>query len=139
VWHNATQFANNGQPLIALDPGNPIEPLPQRFVTGSRLTTQGVVGLNFAVVIVDGTRTNGAGLAVIADYVAMAGLAELDLQAKLEGDPTILRLFTTPQNARPPGLTSWDQAFLSALYHAEQAPRIVQSQIAGTMAQDVSL
>jgi hypothetical protein len=136
VWHNATLFGADGKPLVPVDAGEPIEPLPQPYITGSRLP-HGVIGLNYAVIIVDGTRTNGAGLAAIADYVAMAGLAELNLGAELGDDQTILTLFTAPAVQRPPGLTAWDRAFLSALYHFEQSQRILRADLSGTMTQAV--
>jgi hypothetical protein len=139
VWHNATLFGTDGEPLVRVDPGDPIESLPRLDYTGSRLTSPGVIGLNFAVVIVDGTKTNAAGLAPLADYVAMAGLAELDLGADLGNDPTILRLFTAPADARPAGLTAWDQAFLGALYHTEESPKNLRTQLAGTVARNVSV
>jgi hypothetical protein len=138
VWHNATLFGTDGETLVRVDPGDPVESLPRMDYTGSRLTSPGVLGLNYAVVIVDGTKTNGAGLAPIADYVAMAGLAELDLAADLGNDPTILRLFTAPADARPASLTAWDQAFLTALYHTTEAPKNLRTQLATTVAHDVS-
>ena len=138
VWHNATLFGTDGETLIPVDPGDPVESLPPLDYTGSRLTSPGVIGLNFAVVIVDGTKTNGAGLAPLADYVAMAGLAELDLGADLRNDPTILRLFTVPADARPSGLTAWDQAFLGALYRTAESPKNLRTQLAASVAHDVS-
>src|SRR5262249_53769948 len=99
VWHNATLFGADGEPLSRVDPGDPIEALPELEYTGSRLPSRGVIGLNFAAVIVDGTRTNGAGLAPLTDYIAMVGLADLDLGAAQESDPTILRLFSAPVDA----------------------------------------
>jgi hypothetical protein len=138
VWHNATLFGTDGQPLVRVDPGDPIESLPESDYAGSRLPPRGVLGLNYAVVIVDGTKTNDAGLAPLTDYVAMAGLAELDLGADLGDDPTILRLFTAPTAARPTGLTAWDQAFLTALYRSAESPRSLRPELAATVAHDVS-
>jgi hypothetical protein len=138
VWHNATLFGTDGEPLVRVDPGDPVESFPHLEYTGSRLTSPGVVGLNFAVVIVDGTKTNGAGLAPIADYIAMAGLAELDLGAELGTDPTILRLFTAPADARPVGLTAWDQAFLTALYRTDESPKNLRTQLAASVSHDVA-
>jgi hypothetical protein len=97
------------------------------------------VGLNFAVVIIDGTRANGAGIGQLADYAAMAGLADLDLTANVGNVPTILRLFNEPPDARPPGLTAWDQSFLNALYHSDEGPRSLRAQIADTMAHNMAL
>jgi len=138
VWHAATLFGTDGVPLAPVNPGEPIESVPHLDDIWSMLTSRGVLGLNYAVVIIDGTRAKGAGLAQLADYAAMAGLADLDLGADLGQDPTILRLFAEPASARPVGLTSWDQSFLSALYHADQNPRNLRAQIAGTMAHDIS-
>jgi hypothetical protein len=138
VWHDATMFGNDGEPIFRVDPGNPVESLPELDYTGSHLMTPGKIGLNYAVVIVDGSRTNSAGLAPLADYVAMAGLADLDLAADLGNDPTILRLFTAPADARPAGLTAWDQAFLSALYHTTKSPKNSRADLATTVARDVS-
>jgi hypothetical protein len=138
VWHNATLFGTDGNSLERVNPGEPIESFPYLEYTGSHLMTPGVIGLNYALVIVDGTKTNGAGLAPIADYVAMAGLAELDLGAALGSDPTILRLFTAPADARPAALTAWDQAFLTALYRTEENPKNLRTQLAASVAHDVS-
>jgi hypothetical protein len=138
VWHDATLFGTDGEPLVAVDPGNPVESMPQTDMTGSRLRPQGALGLNYALIIVDGKRTNGAGLAAIADYVAMAGLVDLNLAAELGDDATILRLFSAPANQRPGGLTSLDRAFLSAAYHSEQDPRNLRADISGAMTQRVA-
>ena len=138
VWHNATLFGTDGQPLGQVDPGDPIEALPHLEYTGSRLVSPGVIGLNFAAIIVDGTKTNSAGLAPLTDYIAMVGLADLDLGAELGGDPTILRLFTAPENARPAGLTAWDRAFLTALYRTDEMPKNLRAELATTVAHDVS-
>jgi hypothetical protein len=137
VWHNATLFGTDGEPFVHVSQGDPVEPLPVLEYTGSRLTSPGLLGLNYAVVIVDGTKTNGAGLSPLTDYIAMAGLAELDLGADLGNDPTILRLFSAPADARPAGLTAWDQAFLSALYRTEETPKNLRTQLAATVAHDV--
>jgi len=141
VWHDAMPFGKDGFPLIPLDPGSPSEPMPYQnfqYDGGSRLTDEAVTGLSFALVIIDGRLANGASLAQLTDYAAMVGLADLDLQANLGADPTILRLFSAPAEARPGGLTSWDEAFLSALYHTEQRSRTQRSQITTTMARNIA-
>jgi len=139
VWHSATLFRTDGTTVIPVDPGDPIEPIPDLYNTGSRLPSQAAVGLNFALIIIDGTRANGAGLAQLADYAAMAGLADLDLAANVSSVPTILRLFNEPAEARPSGLTAWDQTFLYALYHADDGSRNLRAQIVGAMTQNIAL
>jgi len=138
VWHNATLFGTDGEPLSRVDPGEPIESLPHMEYTGSRLISPGVIGLNFAVVIVDGAKTNSAGLAPLTDYIAMVGLADLDLGADVGSAPTILRLFNAPADARPAGLTAWDRAFLTALYRTEESPKNLRAELATSVAHDVS-
>lgn len=133
VWHDATLFGTDGQPLGNVNPGDPVESIPDVYNTGSRLTTQAAVGLNYAIVIIDGNLAKDAGLAQLADYAAMAGLADLDLEADAGSVPTILRLFTESPQQRPPGLTVWDQSFLSALYHSEDTSRNLRAELAGTV------
>jgi hypothetical protein len=134
VWHDATLFGSDGQPLMRLDQGDPVEPIPDFYSTGSRLTTQATIGLNYALVIIDGNLAKGAGLGQLADYAAMAGLADLNLDADVGSVPTILRLFTEAPQQRPTGLTLWDQRFLTALYHSEQSSRNLRAQLAGSVA-----
>jgi len=139
VWHSATLFRSDGSTLIPVDPGDPVEPMPDRSQTGSRLPLQATAGLNFALVIIDGSKANGAGLGQLADYSAMAGLADLDLDADVGNVPTILRLFNEHSYARPLGLTAWDQTFLHALYHSNESPRNLRAAIAGSMTRNMAL
>ena len=69
-----------------------------------------------AIVVIDASRTAGTPLAALADYVAMAALAQLDPDADYSANPTILNLFTAPEATRPHELTSWDLAYLQGLY-----------------------
>jgi hypothetical protein len=137
VWHDATFFGSDGLSLIPVNQGDPVEPIPDLYNTGSRLPTRGAIGLNFALVIIDGKLANGAGLAQLADYAAMVGLADLNLDADVGNVPTILRLFAESPQQLAAGLTPWDQAFLNALYHSEASPRSLRAQLAGTVAHDV--
>jgi hypothetical protein len=134
VWHDATLFGSDGLSLIPVYQGDPVEPIPDLYNTGSRLPTRGAIGLNFALVIIDGKLANSAGLAQLADYAAMVGLADLNLDADVGNVPTILRLFAESPQQLAAGLTAWDQAFLNALYHSEASPRSLRAQLAGTVA-----
>lgn len=55
----------------------------------------------------------------LAAYIAMVGLAEIRIDAKLGDAPTILQLFTDTEKAPALGLSTWDTAYLKALYHTE--------------------
>jgi hypothetical protein len=141
VWHDALPYGRDGFPLIPLDPTSTNEPIPHvnfQYDGGSRLSSEAVLGLDFALVLIDGRRTNGASLGQLADYAAMAGLADLNLQATLGDAPTILQLFYGPPSSGVAALSSWDQAFLGALYHSEQSSRSVRTQIADTMVRNIS-
>jgi hypothetical protein len=87
--------------------------------------------------IIDTHRTEHATLDQLADYVAMAGLARVDLDASLGSAPSILRLFASGEN-QPVGLSSWDAAFLKALYQSNQTSRTQRFDIAERVTQDIS-
>jgi hypothetical protein len=76
-------------------------------------------------VMVDTQRARGKGVTFgqIAAYIAMVGLVELRSDPKLCTTPTILSLFSTLERKPPPGLTSWDQAYLN-LYHTAHDDKI---------------
>ncbi len=76
----------------------------------------------------------------VADYVALAALADVDLDARTGDAPSILRLFDAPAPgaAAPEGLTDWDRAFLKALYHTPQNSRLQRGEIAGHMLRDIA-
>jgi hypothetical protein len=91
------------------------------------------------IVIVDTTRAKAPlKFGQIADYIAMVGLTEIDLDADVGSTSTILRLFNSSPEAPPSALTDWDRAFLKALYNSDQSSRTQRSQIALRIATDVS-
>jgi hypothetical protein len=67
----------------------------------------------------------------------MVGLADIALDANLGDVPSILRIFDLPPDAQPSGLTHWDEAFLSGLYHSDQATQTQRSEIAVKMSHDI--
>ncbi len=88
-------------------------------------------------VIVDVTHLAGASGRQLADYIALASLAEIRVGAHFGNAPTILRLFDgVPQAARP-GLSDWDTAFLQALYSTANWPeswsRLRLNEVASSM------
>jgi len=143
AWHNAVAMNRDGTPLI----GDPSCGLSHYWTPGappvscqyqpSRLVYYDVQAFSLAIVVVDTTRARSSSFGQLADYVAMVGLAQIDPDADVGDAPTILRLFTSSP-IPPPGLTAWDRAFLSALYHTDQSSPVQRSQIAVRMVQDVS-
>lgn len=88
--------------------------------------------------IIDTHRTEHAALNQVADYVAMIGLTDVDLEADLGGAPSILRLFSPTQDGGPSGLSNWDTAFLKALYQSNQASRTQRFEIEQRVNQGIS-
>jgi hypothetical protein len=88
--------------------------------------------------IIDTHRTEHTTLNELADYVAMAGLSRVDLDADLGSAPSILRLFAASGEKQPSGLSSWDAAFLNALYQSNQTSRTQRFNIAQRMMQKIS-
>ena len=88
--------------------------------------------------IIDTDRTEHTTLDQLADYVAMTGLTRIDLDADLESAPSILRLFAASRENRPSGLSSWDAAFLKALYQSNQTSRTQRFDIVERVTQDIS-
>ncbi len=70
----------------------------------------------WTIVIIDMSKTDGAPLGALADYVSMVSLAQVDPEADLTGQSTIMNLFKDSQGVA--GLTGWDRDYLAALYSA---------------------
>jgi hypothetical protein len=88
--------------------------------------------------IIDTQRTEHASIGQLADYLAMAGLTRVDLDAGLGSAPSILRLFAASRENQPAGLSSWDAAFLKALYQSNQSSRTQRFDIAERVTRDMS-
>src|SRR5207253_5039834 len=88
------------------------------------------------VAVIDLTQVGGLDWGRVTDYVAMAGLAQIDLDAKLGETQTILRLFSTPD--APAGLTDWDVAFLKGVNRTDPVSRHQRWHISQEMVEDLS-
>jgi hypothetical protein len=75
------------------------------------------------LVIVDAQRIDGYRFGAVADYVAMAVLAQLDPEADTAAYNTILNLFGEEGASRPATITEWDLSYLDGLYHATREAR----------------
>jgi hypothetical protein len=98
----------------------------------TRLRYTAVQGLSSVIIVVDMNRTQDLNVGQLADYVAMAGLAEVRVDADLGEAPTILRLFEESTNP-PQGLSAWDQDFLYSLYSTSQQSVLQASSIKTSM------
>jgi hypothetical protein len=99
----------------------------------SHLVNNVVWAIKRAYVVVDPTRFKGVKLGQLADYVSMAGLAQIKLDPQVGDDPTILRLFDADPQTASAGLTDWDWAFLKSFYASEQKSMLQRSAIAEGM------
>lgn len=97
----------------------------------------GVRDLWSTIIVVDARMTTGVSFGQLAAYLAMVGLAQVRLDAKLGDAPTILQLFSNPEKAPPLGLSPWDQSYLKALYHT-QHEKTQRLAVARSMLQEVA-
>lgn len=153
VWYNADTDAAGGMPMTADGGGamgfgaatansgannQPFTGIPTNaHAKLSRLEYDEIQNVSSAIVIVDTGRAKGINFGQLADYISLTGLTEIDLDADLGNAPTILRLFAASADAQPPGLTAWDQAFLSAMYHTAQKDKMQLSVIETRVVKDL--
>jgi len=88
--------------------------------------------ISSALVVIDGRQMKNVDIQQLADYVAMAGLADVRLDVDPGAAPTILRLFSR-DGTPPEGLTRWDRALLYALYNTRQQDKQQVGDMESTM------
>ena len=134
-WHISLPTDSQTGKLAVRLPG---EEAPYIFKTTSgRLRTTIRNDLGRVVIIVDLAKAEGLDLRQIADYAAMVAFSQVDPDADTGTYDSILNLFHQP--ATTPNLTSWDMAYLKALYSAELNQSLATHQageIQGLMARD---
>jgi hypothetical protein len=131
VWYNIDLGRKSGTRNGHFIPSN-------TQAESSAFVGNAAVGFSSVFAIIDTQRTQHTTLEQLADYVLMAGLARVDLDAGLGSAPSILQLFAAPRENQPAGLSSWDAAFLRALYHSNQTSRTQRFEIAARMTQDIA-
>lgn len=92
----------------------------RRIVTASLLRNDLRDDLAQVIIVVDVDRIGGVTTDQLAAYLTMIALVQVDPEAQPRGYDTILNLFEDPARA-PANLTTWDLAFLSGVYGAEQS------------------
>jgi hypothetical protein len=100
----------------------------------SRLRSDIRDDLGKAIIVIDVDRLGATTFEQLADYVSLVALAQIDAAAPTSDIPTVLNVFEDPEST--PGFTSWDLAYLHALYQAEPNRARVGAQaadIAGLM------
>jgi hypothetical protein len=131
VWHNTEFYNLDGTPL-----GN-LEGRTNQSARATRIEVNGYRALSSVMAIVDTRRMKGVSFGQVAAYVAMIGLAQIRPEANVTQAPSILNLFAGSGKA-PPGLTSWDESFLKAVYGTRITDRAQIAAIKTAMAQDIA-
>lgn len=137
VWYNVNFGTNFGTPLDQGAPeiGTVYNNVPSNHhFSASRLVIDDVPLFSSVIVVVDVVQVSGLQYGQLADYIAMVALAQLDLDVHLNA-PSILQLFApdTAETPKPNGLTSWDAAYLKALYSTKQGSTMQRSSMATSM------
>jgi hypothetical protein len=121
VWYNVIWTSDDG--AAATVPGPSVN-LPFFALPGACVgASSPEQGFSYVFIIVDLSQTKGLEIGQLADYVALAGLAQVRPGADPGSAPTILNLFRDPQHA-PQALSPWDQALLYSLYTTKQSSRM---------------
>jgi hypothetical protein len=89
-----------------------------------------------ALVVIDGRQMKNVDIQQLADYVALAGLADVRLDVDPGAAPTILSLFAG-HGTPPRGLTQWDRALLYSLYNTRQQDKQQVRDMESTMVRRV--
>jgi hypothetical protein len=144
AWYHVARIGADGVPLQSLDAlARQVANLQQLPDVGrlpnTRLERGTVLSLSSVFIVVDARAATGLRLQQLADYVAMAGLMELQHVADFSSLPTILGLFEGRDESGPvpDGLTNWDQRFLYALYDTQQKYVMQRSQVVQRMVRDL--
>ena len=133
AWYNAYSSCPDGAMPFDIGGG----PMCSNGGSGSRLTWGVVRVVDSVIVVVDAERITGFNLGQVTDYIAMLGLAQIREHAKPGAAPTILHLFADSPADRLEGLSSWDQAFLRALYHTDSGSVMQRAEINLLMDRDL--
>ena len=132
VWYNAELYTDEGVPL-----GN-TEGRTDTRARATRMVFSETRDLTSALVMVDGPRAKGVNFKQLASFIALVGLAEIRADANITDAPSILRLFSSTEEDRAPGLTQWDESFLKALYHTRHTDKQQLAEIKSAMVQDIA-
>jgi hypothetical protein len=133
-WWNVSIPIEEDTGAIAVRLPGEVAPWLNLRGAGGLLTTTIVDDSKRAFIIVDMDRIAGVSLTQLADYLAMASLAQINPDADTSGYATVLNLFRNPTGTE--GLTQWDMAYLEGLYgslRTNRNPGAARTEIASTI------
>jgi hypothetical protein len=146
VWYSADTRGADGNFIIGMmdatslraHPNNePVVNVRPSFL-GSRLTVSAKRTIWSVIVVVDAKQVGSLHFVQLTDYIGVIGLAQINLDKPLGDAPTILKLFSTPEDARPAEMTAWDRALLHGLYSTNPTDRVQTSQIQAVAFKDIA-
>jgi hypothetical protein len=109
AWHNACSEAPSS------DKGLRTGARCNSSSVGSLLLFEAIRSIYSAIVVVDLERTKELDDRQVAGYAAMIALVQIR-DNRAPSEPSILQLFGESELSKPQDLSSWDRAFLKALY-----------------------
>jgi len=131
VWYNVQLTDRDGSPC-PVSFGLPICPADGHFAFGT------VRDLASVIVLIDARVAKGISFGQLSAYVAMNGLAEIRVHAKVGDAPSILQLFSDRASAPALGLSPWDAAYLKAIYQTQQEDRTQLSAVRESVVNDLA-
>jgi hypothetical protein len=135
VWYNAeflSGFFHDPLRSIALNGGGVVVP-QNHHAKDTRLEFDSIRAIITAVVIVDRKQLANLNFGQLSDYISLLALAEINLDKSHDNALSILNLFTDKDQTPPDRMSSWDRAFLKALYATHQEDHMQLSEVATTM------
>lgn len=119
-WHVTQSVTADG---FAVDQGDGMSAPSVNVRTVGRLRRATREDFARVLIVIDARRIDGYRFGAVADYVAMAVLAQLDPEADTRPYDTILNLFAEGEEVRRAMITEWDLSYLDGLYHATRDAR----------------
>ena len=137
VWYNigSGNYSNEISGLLAASVDAGLGTVDYPIVRGPssgasfRLVFPEVRSIGSAIVVIDPAQVDQLNIGQFADYIAMVSFVEVNLDADLRANSTILNLFAPSDAAAPIEVTRWDKALLRALYSADHRSRMQMSQM----------
>jgi hypothetical protein len=90
------------------------------------------------IIVIDLPQMSGVKVGQMADYAAVVGLADINLDRTVDSAPSILRLFSDRAEAPLDGMSPWDQALLKSLYSTSSRSVTQLSAIETNMVENIS-
>lgn len=138
VWYNVGRYNADGTACSGASLFSTMNALEAPFCEGGdRIQWGNVRDLFSVIVLIDTRSTKGITFEQLAAYIAMVGLAEIRADAKIDDAPTILRLFSDSAQAPAEGLSTWDAAYLKALYHTDHSGRTQFLDVGKSMVEEI--